>query len=86
MSNLTIELYNLIVVADNMSDILCSYQNWNDDVSKSYERFVDSLRSNMSNLEFTLKDIENAISSLISIDVNKQVSAMSEFKAKFARL
>ena len=86
MSNLTIELYNLTVIANNMSDILCSYQSWDDDVSKSYQRFVDSIRSNISNLEFTLKDIESAISSLNSTDVNKQVSAMSEFKAKLARL
>ena len=86
MTNLTIELYNLTTIANNMSDTLCSYQSWDDDVSKSYQRFVDSVRASISNLEFTLKDIESAISSLNTIDINKQISAMSEFKAKLARL
>ena len=57
---MTIELYNLTVRINNMSDVLCSYSDWNDEVSESYTRFVDSVRYIVSSLEFTLNQIEHA--------------------------
>ena len=86
MANMTIELYNLTVYINNMSDVLCSYSNWNDDVSKSYERFVDSVRSIVSSLDFTLNQIEGAIRNLDAMDTNKQESELSGYRAQLGSL
>ena len=86
MANMTIELYNLTVYINNMSDVLCSYSDWNDVVSKSYNRFVDSVRYIVSSLDFTLNQIEGAIRNLDAMDTNKQESELSGYRAQLGSL
>ena len=86
MANMTIELYNLTVRINNMSDVLCLYSDWNDEVSESYTRFVDSVRYIVSSLEFTLNQIEGAIRNLDAMDTSKQESELSSYRAQLGSL
>ena len=86
MANLTIELSNLSSSIYNLNNILLDYDRWNDEVSRSYERYVGSIQTIVSNLEFTLSAIEGAINNLNAINVNRHKSELSEYSSKLRRL
>ena len=86
MAGLSIELGNLTAYEYTLSDILHEYDSWNDDVSRSYERYVDLIGQIISSLDFVLKEIEGAINNINHIDVNKQKSELSEYSSRLRRL
>ena len=59
MANLTIELSNLSSSIYNLNNILLDYDRWNDEVSRSYERYVSSIQTIVSNLEFNFSSFES---------------------------
>lgn len=75
-------LYELERAESSMSDALTDCDGWNDDVNKSYQRYVDEIHRQMSSLSFMCEMASNAINNAAYVDVGKYKKELEEYAKK----
>ncbi len=80
------QLYNLRRAHGVASEALDSAKKWQDDVQRSYKRFIDDTSYLIAQIENECRSAEGRISSAENINVKKHESELSSYESRLRRI